>query len=75
MAPRARRRRLDVVDELGAAGTRRTGGAGQGRDVNSMSAQCGVDALSGGEARGGGILTDRMVEPVNDAGKRGHPQP
>jgi hypothetical protein len=73
MAPRARRGQRAVLGELGTAGTGRTRGAGQGGDVDSMSAQCGVDALSGDQARGGGIVADRMVEPVNDAGKTGRP--
>jgi hypothetical protein len=34
-----------------------------------MSAQCGVDALSGGKAGCGGIVADRVVEPVNGAGQ------
>lgn len=74
MAPQARRRRRDLVDELGAAGTRRARGAGQSGGVHSMSAQGGVDALSSGQAGCGGIIADRMVEPVHGAGKRGHPQ-
>jgi hypothetical protein len=57
-----------LVEELGAAGTGRTCGAGQGGDVDLMSAHCRVDALSGGEARCGGLVTDRVVEPVNGAG-------
>ena len=64
---------LDLVGKLGAAGTGRTRGTGQGGDVDSMSAQCGVDALPGGQAGGGGIVADRMVESVNGAGKRGCP--
>jgi hypothetical protein len=71
MALWACRGRRDGVDELGAAGAGRTRGAGQGGDVDSMSAQGGVDALSGSKAGGGGIVADRMVEPVNGAGKRG----
>jgi hypothetical protein len=73
MAPRARRGQRDVLDELSAAETGRTRGVGQGGDVDSMSAQCGVDALSGGKARRGGIVADRVVEPINGTGKRGHP--
>jgi hypothetical protein len=46
----ARRGRLGVADELGAAGTGRTCGADQGGDVDSMSAQCGVVPDSRGAA-------------------------
>jgi hypothetical protein len=72
MVPWACRRWLELVEELDAAGTGWTCGAGQGGDVDLMSAQCGVDALSGGEAGCGGLVADRVVEPVNGAGKRGH---
>ena len=73
MAPRARGGQRAVLDELGATGTGRTCGAGQGGDVDSMSAHGGVDALSGGESECGGIVADRVVEPVNGAGKTGRP--
>lgn len=73
MVPRAGSGRLGVVDELGAAGTGRTCGAGQGGDVDVMSADCGVDALSSGQTGCGGLVADRVVKPVNGAGKRGRP--
>jgi hypothetical protein len=59
------------VGKLGAAGTGWTRETGQGDDVDSMSAQCDVNSLSGGQAGCGGIVADRMVKPVNSAGKRG----
>lgn len=67
MVSGAGRGRLGLVEELGAAGTGRTRGAGQGGDVDLVSAHCGVDALSGGEAGCGGLAADRVVEPVNGA--------
>lgn len=73
MALRACGGQRAVLDELGAVGTGRTRGAGQGGDVDSMSAQCGVDALVGGQARCGGIVAGRVVEPVNGAGKARRP--